>query len=98
MAVDDYDPPAFDGKVAAPGQRRQRSVVVPADRLDGCDATKLRDGLGSSHIARMQDEVHAAQSLEESVGKPVQELWAVSVRHDPDARRQAGNTLVYSLA
>jgi len=41
--------------------------VVTTGRLHRSDPFESRDGLGPADIARMQDQVNAAQSLEQAI-------------------------------
>ena len=90
IAMNDDDAPALDGDLPAQGQGGERSIVVAANGLDRRDATQLRDGLGTIDVPGVNDQVHAAQDLEEAFGQMLQELRAVRVRNDSDSGRQAG--------
>ena len=64
--------------------------MVTAHGLDWSYAFESRDRVRPRDVTRVQDEVHSAKGLDHSVWKPIDELGAVGVRHDPDPRRHAG--------
>lgn len=64
--------------------------MVTAHGLDWSYALEGRDRVRPGDVARVQDEIHPAKSLEHSIRKAIEELGAVGVRDDPDALGHAG--------
>ena len=63
--------------------------MVAAYRLDGSDACELVERGWAVDVAGVHDQLHASHHVEEPVGKPVDELRAVRVRHHSDECGQA---------
>lgn len=65
-------------------------IVVTANGLDWSDAFESRDRVSPRDVTHVQDEIHPAKRLEHSIRKAIEELGAMGVGDDPDARRHAG--------
>jgi hypothetical protein len=86
--VDENDAPALDRELAGERQRGQVAIVVTPHGLNRGDAFESRDRLRPADITGVQDQVNAAEYLEDSFWQAVEELRTMGVRDDSDPRRQ----------
>src|SRR5256885_555972 len=81
----DYDDAfALDHDFARRRQRYEGAIVIATNCLDGSNACELGERGSAVDVACVHDQLNASHHIEDPLGKPVDELWAVSVRDDTD--------------
>ena len=68
IAVDDDDPPAFNGEVAGRRQRGELRVVVATNRFHRCDELDVGQRRSAGDISRVDDQIHTIKHGAQALG------------------------------